>query len=133
MVAAVRKGSSPREVAERFGVSLRTVQIWVARAECHRLDRIDWSDRPRGGRREACSTPARTEDLVVRLRKELKESSALGDCGKSRPIFSKAAAASGLAPLALSACAAFQASSSASGAKGTSTSGRQANSINLRI
>lgn len=81
MVAAVRKGSSPREVAERFGVSLRTVQIWVARAECHRLDRIDWSDRPRGGRREACSTPARTEDLVVRLRKELKESSALGDCG----------------------------------------------------
>lgn len=81
MVAAVRRGLSPRKVAKRFGVSLRTVQVWVGRAEGQRLDRFDWSDRPRGGRRETGSTPARIEDLVVRLRKELKESSALGDCG----------------------------------------------------
>lgn len=80
-MAAVRHGGSLRSVAERFDVSLRTVQVWVGRVEGQRLDRIDWSDRPRGGRREACSTPARIEDLVVRLRKDLKESSALGDCG----------------------------------------------------
>jgi len=53
MVAAVRRGHSPRKVAKRFGVSLRTVQFWVGRASGQRLDRIDWSDRPRGGRREA--------------------------------------------------------------------------------
>lgn len=81
MVAAVRRGLSPRQVAKRFGVSLRTVQIWVGRAAGQRLDRFDWSDRPRGGRREACATPARIEDLVVRLRKELREKSALGDSG----------------------------------------------------
>ena len=81
MVAAVRRGSSPRQVAKRFAVSLRTVQVWVGRAEGQRLDRVDWSDRPRGGRREASATPARIEDLVVRLRKELRDTSALGDCG----------------------------------------------------
>jgi hypothetical protein len=81
MVAAVRRGLSPRQAAKRFGVSLRTVQVWLGRAEGQRLDRIDWSDRPRGGRREAYATPARIEDLVVRLRKELREKSALGDCG----------------------------------------------------
>lgn len=80
MVAAVRRGLSPRQAAKRFGVSLRTVQVWVGRAEGQRLDRFDWSDRPRGGWREACATPARIEDLVVRLRKELREKSALGDC-----------------------------------------------------
>ncbi|MDB5309420.1 MAG: hypothetical protein JWO38_7416, partial [Gemmataceae bacterium] len=32
MVAAVRRGASLRSVAEQFRVSLRTVQIWVARA-----------------------------------------------------------------------------------------------------
>lgn len=81
MVAAVRQGNSLRSVAKRFRVSLRTVQVWVFRAQGLRLDRIDWSDLPRGGRREACSTAVTIEDLVVRLRKELKESSPLGDCG----------------------------------------------------
>ena len=81
MVAAVRRGSSPRKVAERFEVSLRTVQVWGDRAGDQRLDRIDWSDRPRGGRREAYATPARVEDLAVRVRKDLREKSALGDCG----------------------------------------------------
>ena len=76
MVAAVRRGSSPRKVAKRFAVSLRTVQVWVGRAEGQRLDRVDWSDHPRGGRREAHATPARIEDLVVRLRKELRDKSA---------------------------------------------------------
>ena len=81
MVAAVRQGRSMRSVARRFRVSLRTVQAWVARAQGQRLDRVDWSDNPRGGRRERSSTPAWIEDLVVRLRKELKEFSPLGDHG----------------------------------------------------
>src|ERR1700688_3679219 len=81
MVAAVRQGRSMRSVAQQFRVSLRTVQVWVGRAQGQRLDRIDWSDRPRGGRREAASTAARIEDLVVRLRKQLKESSPLGEFG----------------------------------------------------
>jgi transposase len=81
MVAAVRQGRSLRSVAKNFRVSLRTVQVWVGRAQDQRLDRFDWSDRPRGGRREAASTAARIEDLVVRLRKQLKESSPLGEFG----------------------------------------------------
>jgi hypothetical protein len=68
-------------VAKKFRVSLRTVQVWVSRAKGQRLDRVDWSDQPRGGRRESYSTATATEDLVVQLRKELKESSALGEFG----------------------------------------------------
>lgn len=70
-----------RSVAIRFKVSLRTVQVWCDRADGQRLDRVDWSDRPRGGRREKSSTPSRTEDLVVRLRRQLKDSSPLGEFG----------------------------------------------------
>ena len=81
MVAAVRQGQSLRCVARRFRVSLRTVQIWVNRARDQRLDRVDWTDRPRGGRRPAAATATRIEDLVVRLRQQLKETSALGEYG----------------------------------------------------
>src|SRR4051794_4510330 len=81
MVTAVRQGRSMRSVADSFRVSLRTVQIWVARSQGQRLDRFDWTDRPRGGRREAASTGARIEDRVLRLRKQLQESSPLGECG----------------------------------------------------
>jgi hypothetical protein len=68
-------------VARQFRVSLRTVQVWVARAIGQRLDRTDWSDRPRGGRRNACATATATEDLVVRLRRQLKDESPLGEFG----------------------------------------------------
>lgn len=81
MVAAVRQGQSLRSVARQFRVSLRTVQVWVARAKDQRLDRVDWSDRPRGGRRQAVATPTRIEDLIVRLRQQLKDRSALGEYG----------------------------------------------------
>jgi transposase-like protein len=81
MVAAVRQGQSLRSVARQFGVSLRTVQVWFARAQGQRLDRTDWSDRPRGGRRAGRATATRTEDLIPQLRTELKESSALGEYG----------------------------------------------------
>src|SRR5437762_3197464 len=81
MVAAVRRGQSLRSVAHQFHVSLRTVQVWVARAQDQRLDRIDWSDQPRGGRRASYATSSATEDLILRLRKKLKETSALGEYG----------------------------------------------------
>src|SRR5262245_33553569 len=81
MVAAVRQGQSLRSVARQFRVSLRTVQVWVARAHGQRRDRVAWSDRPRGGRRSAAATAPRIEDLVVRLRQELRGTSALGEYG----------------------------------------------------
>jgi putative transposase len=81
MVAAVRRGRSPRSVAKEWSVSLSTVQYWVARAEDRRLDRVDWAGLPRGGRRTGSATPRRVEDLILTLRQELKQSSALGEYG----------------------------------------------------
>lgn len=69
-----------RSVARRFGVSLHTVQRWVAHAAGRRLDRVDWSG-SRGGRRESQATPPPIEALVVDLRKELRDSSDLGEFG----------------------------------------------------
>ena len=80
MVAAVRKGRSRRSVATDFGVAVRTVRRWVAHAGEARLDRVDWSGR-RGGRREAQATAVRTENLILDLRKELRETSDLGEFG----------------------------------------------------
>jgi hypothetical protein len=76
MVAAVRSGQSLRAVARQFGVGVATVAMWVKRAKGHRLDRVDWSDRP-----SAPQTTRRTEgsaeDLVLSLRRELAQ----GDLG----------------------------------------------------
>jgi len=69
-----------RSVAARYGVCLRTVQRWVVQAGDERLDRVDWSG-SRGGRRENHATPAEIEDLVVELRKELRDISDLGEFG----------------------------------------------------
>lgn len=69
-----------RSVAEEFGLSLSTVQRWVAHAGDARLDRVDWSGR-RGGRRETQATPTDIEELVVELRTELRENSDLGEFG----------------------------------------------------
>lgn len=80
-MAAVRRGQSLRSVARQFRVSLRTVQVWVTRAHGQRLDRVDWSDQPRGGRRSARATATRIEDRIVRLRQQLQKTSALGECG----------------------------------------------------
>lgn len=80
MVAEVRKGDSMRSVSARFGVSLATVQRWVTQAAGQRLDRVDWSGR-RGGRRAAQATATSVEDTIVLLRKELLESSDLGEHG----------------------------------------------------
>jgi hypothetical protein len=71
---------SMRAVAQRFHVSLPTVQSWVKRAQGRRLDLVDW--------REHASRPHRTrrtaealEELVLRVRQELKEQSDLGEFG----------------------------------------------------
>src|SRR3990172_1340505 len=81
MVRVVRKGSSIYRVARRFRVSTSVVRRWVRRAEGQRLDRVDWSSRLPGCRQPANKTSLELEDLVVALRRELKETSALGEYG----------------------------------------------------
>lgn len=81
MVAAVRRGASQRAVARRFKVGLRTVQRWVKRAEGRRLDRVDWSDQPRGPHRPANRTEKDVEDLVIQTRHQLRQQSDLGEYG----------------------------------------------------
>jgi hypothetical protein len=68
-------------VAKKFGVALRTVQRWVQRAANDRIDRVAWLDRPRGGRRKTVATSLRIENLILRIRKQLREKSDLGDHG----------------------------------------------------
>lgn len=81
MVRAVRGDDSIHEVARRFRVSTSVVRRWVRRAEGQRLDRVDWSSRLPGRRQPVNKTPTKLEDLVVALRRELKESSPLGEYG----------------------------------------------------
>ena len=70
-----------RAVAKAGGVSLRTVQVWVARAGDSRLERVDWSDRPRGGRRAEQATAPSVEDVILEVRKRLQTTRALGEFG----------------------------------------------------
>jgi len=62
-------------------VALRTVQRWIQRAGNERLDRVIWLDRPRGGRRLKRATSLRMENLILRIRKQLRELSDLGEYG----------------------------------------------------
>ena len=80
MVAAVRKGNARRAVARAHGVSLSTVQFWVARAGDRRLDRVDWGDRPSGLHPPPWRTSSATEELVLGLRHGLQQSD-LGEYG----------------------------------------------------
>lgn len=77
----MRRGESQRSVARRFGVHLRTVQRWVARAGDRRLDRVVWKDQPRGPRRSPRRTGAEIEAQVVALRRALHKESDLGEFG----------------------------------------------------
>jgi transposase-like protein len=81
MVAAVRRGASIRQVARRFGVAHSTVLHWVARAVDQRLDRVDLDSRRLGPRRPANKVSPEVEQLVLTLRRELKDSSPLGEFG----------------------------------------------------
>ena len=67
-------------MARTYGVGLATVQRWLARAADNRLDRVDWSDRPDTPHRTT-RTDTAVEDLVLRLRWELREASVLGEYG----------------------------------------------------
>jgi len=77
----VRRGDSIASVARQFGVARSTVRYWLARAETQRLDRVDWADTPRGPHLPANKTSLELEDLVLSLRRELKETSTLGEYG----------------------------------------------------
>jgi hypothetical protein len=80
MVAAVRRGLSQRQVAQRFAVALCTVQRWLARAKGQRLDRVVWqglSKRPKKTRR----TSRATERRVLAARRFLRDRSILGEYG----------------------------------------------------
>lgn len=57
------------------------MRLWVKRARGKRLDRVDFSDRPHGPRRPANRAAADIEDLVLVIRRELREESALGESG----------------------------------------------------
>jgi len=81
MVALVRGGAGLRAAARKFGVSHNTVKFWVERARGRRLDRVDWSERRRGPRMPANKTPSQQEELVLNLRRQLKQHSDLGECG----------------------------------------------------
>ncbi len=81
MVAAVRGGTSLRETARQFRVSLDTVQRWVQRAAGQRLDRVDWSDRSAVPHTLPTRTEQVVEDLVLTVRRDLKETSDLGEWG----------------------------------------------------
>ncbi len=87
MVAAVRRGTTQREVAALFGVALSTVQLWVSRAKGRRLDRVDWNGRSRRPKQTRRTNPA-TERKVLVVRRQLKERSVLGEYG-AEAIFRK--------------------------------------------
>jgi hypothetical protein len=80
MVVEVRAGASMRAVARAHHVSLSTVQWWCRRAGARPVERVDWSDRsPIPGTVQR--TESVVEDLVLALRRELKETSDLGEYG----------------------------------------------------
>jgi transposase-like protein len=96
MVQAVRSGRSQQQVARDFGVSPATVNRWVRHAHGQRLDRVDWSDRapiPQATQR----TPAALEDLVLKVRCQLRAESDLGFFGAAAIL--EARRARGVEPL----------------------------------
>lgn len=69
-----------RAVARAHHVSLSTVQWWCRRAGARALEEVDWRDHPPIAGR-VHRTAAAVEDLVLGLRRELKETSDLGEYG----------------------------------------------------
>ena len=77
MVEAVRAGQSLRQVARTSHVSVSTVSYWVEQARGDRIDRARFANRKPG--RAWNRTPARTEQRILRTRKQLRERSVLGE------------------------------------------------------
>jgi hypothetical protein len=80
MVAAVRAGASQRSVARRFKVGRATLQLWLKRAAERPLDRVVWTDRPPIAVHIQRTAPG-LEDLILDVRRELREESVLGEYG----------------------------------------------------
>jgi hypothetical protein len=83
MVEAVRQGQSQRSVARAFGVSLRTVQYWVQRAQGRATESVDWSNNKPGPRHPPGRSSQELEDKVLEVRQYLKEQDVLGYHGAS--------------------------------------------------
>ncbi len=81
MVREVRRGATRRAVAEKFGVSKSQVDRWVERAHGKRLDRVDWANRSLGPKTPHNRSSMELEEMVLAIRKELKEISTLGEYG----------------------------------------------------
>lgn len=81
MVAMARRGHSIREIARHFSVSRPTVERWIKRASGKRLDRTSFVDRSSAPHTVANRSHCATEELVLKLRRELKEQSVLGEFG----------------------------------------------------
>ena len=70
-----------RFVARRLRLSLDTVQRWCKRAGRKRLDRVDFADRPSGNPLIASRFSDDVDDLILLLRRSLREDSSLGEFG----------------------------------------------------
>lgn len=81
MVAMARRGYSIREIARKLRVSRPTVERWIERAQSKRLDRTSFNDLSSAPHTVANRTNSETEELVLNIRKELKEQSVLGEFG----------------------------------------------------
>lgn len=68
-------------MARQYRCSVGSVGFWVRRAQGHRLDRVDWSDRPSGPAVPANHTPRSIERRVIRLRRWLASHDPLGYVG----------------------------------------------------
>src|SRR2546428_10548955 len=80
MVVQVRAGTSMRSVARAHQISLSPVQWWMRRAADLPLERVDGKPHPPIATKIR-RTDGTIEDLVVGLRRELKETSDLGEYG----------------------------------------------------
>jgi len=78
MVFAVRQGISIREVARRHRCGVATVHLWVRRAGDRPLSEVNWNDRP-SLPHKIQRTDRTIEDLVLTIRRELRETSVLGE------------------------------------------------------
>jgi putative transposase len=81
MIAVVRQGKSLRAVARACHVSATTVKRWVDRSKGKRLDRVSLSDNSSAPLRVANRTSSEIEQLVLSLRKHLRDESDLGEFG----------------------------------------------------
>lgn len=80
MVRLVRAGQSQRSVAQQFGVSLGTVQLWLRRAGDAPLEKVNWGDASHAPRNHPNQTPQEIERKVLEARKRLQQSD-LGEFG----------------------------------------------------